>query len=99
VLSSLCAVLAGLVLAGFVGVGTLGAGQELMMNSLAATVVGGTVLAGGRGGVTGSVGGALLLTLLAALLTGVGAGEPGELLMQGIVILAAAFLFRTRRTR
>lgn len=99
VLSSLCAVLAGLVLAGFVGVGTLGAGQALMMNSLAATVVGGTVLAGGRGGVTGSVGGALLLTLLAALLTGVGAGEPGELLMQGIVILAAAFLFRTRRTR
>lgn len=97
VLSSLCAVLGGLVLAGFVGVGTLGAGQELMMNSLAATVVGGTVLAGGRGGVTGTVGGALLLTVLAALLTGVGAGKPGELLMQGIVILAAAFLFRTRR--
>lgn len=99
VVSSLCAVLAGLVLAGFVGVGTLGAGQGLMMNSLAATVVGGTVLAGGRGGITGSVGGALLLTVLAALLTGVGAGEPGQLLMQGIVILAAAFLFRTRRTR
>lgn len=96
-LSSLCAVLGGLVLAGFVGVGTLGAGQELMMNSLAATVVGGTVLAGGRGGVTGTVGGALLLTVLAALLTGVGAGKPGELLMQGMVILAAAFLFRTRR--
>lgn len=99
VLSSLCAVLGGLVLAGFVGVGTLGAGQELMMNSLAATVVGGTVLAGGRGGVTGTVGGALLLTVLAALLTGVGAGKPGELLMQGIVILAAAFLFRTRRAQ
>lgn len=95
--SSLTAVLGGLVLAGFVGVGTLGAGQELMMNSLAATVVGGTVLAGGRGGVTGTVGGALLLTVLAALLTGVGAGKPGELLMQGLVILAAAFLFRTRR--
>ncbi len=98
VVSSLCAVLAGLVLAGFVGVGTLGAGEELMLNSLAATVVGGTVLAGGRGGVSGTVGGVLLLTVLAALLTGVGAGKPGELLMQGLVILAAAFLFRTRRS-
>lgn len=96
VLCSLCAVLAGLVLAGFVGVGTLGAGQELMLNSLAATVVGGTLLAGGRGGVTGTVGGALLLTVLAALLTGLGAGAPGQLLMQGLVIVAAAFLFRTR---
>lgn len=97
VLSSLCAVLGGLVLAGFVGIGTLGAGQDLMMNSLAATVVGGTLLAGGRGGVSGTVGGALLLTILAALLTGVGAGKPGQLLMQGLVILAAAFLFRSRR--
>lgn len=97
VVSSLCAVLAGLVLAGFVGQGSLGAGQDLMMNSLAATVVGGTALAGGRGGITGTVGGALLLTVLAALLTSVGAGEPGQLLMQGVVILAAAFLFRNRR--
>ena len=98
IVSSLCAVLAGLVLAGFVGQGSLGAGQDLMMNSLAATVVGGTALAGGRGGISGTVGGALLLTVLAALLTSVGAGEPGQLLMQGIVILAAAFLFRNRRT-
>jgi ribose transport system permease protein len=96
-LSSLCAVVGGLLLAGFVGVGTLGAGQDLMMGSLAATVVGGTLLVGGRGGVSGTVGGAILLTVLSALLTAAGMGKSGNLLTQGIVIIAAAALFRRRR--
>lgn len=96
VFASLCAAIGGLLLAGFVGVGSLGAGQDLILNSLAATVVGGTLLAGGRGGISGTVGGAILLTVIAAALTGVGIGKPGELLTQGIVIVAAAALFRRR---
>lgn len=98
VLSSVCAVLGGLLVAGFVGTGTLGAGQELLMGSLAATVVGGTLLVGGKGGVSGTVGGAILLTVLSALLTGAGAGKAGNLLTQGLVIIAAAAVFRRRRT-
>lgn len=94
VLCSLTAALGGLLLAGFVGIGTLGAGQTLMLDSLAATVVGGTVLVGGRGGVSGTVGGAILLTVLAALLTGAGAGAAGSLLTQGLVLVGAAALFR-----
>jgi len=94
VFSSMCAVAGGLLLAGFVGIGTLGAGQDLMLNSLAAAVLGATVLIGGRGGVSGTVGGVILLTVLSALLTGAGIGEAGGLLTQGIVIIAAAALFR-----
>ncbi|WP_181149739.1 ABC transporter permease [Arthrobacter sp. MYb227] len=96
IFASLCAAGGGLLLAGFVGVGSLGAGQDLVLNSLAATIVGGTMLVGGRGGVSGTVGGAILLTVITALLTGVGIGKSGELLTQGIVIVAAAALFRKR---
>lgn len=97
IFSSVCAAIGGLLLAGFVGIGTLGAGQDLLLNSLAAAVVGGTLLVGGKGGVSGTVGGVLLITYLSALLTGAGVGKAGELLTQGIVIIAAAMLFRRRK--
>jgi ribose/xylose/arabinose/galactoside ABC-type transport system permease subunit len=96
-LSSLCAVIGGLLLAGFVGIGTLGAGQDLMLDSLAAAVVGGTILAGGVGGLSGTVGGVILLTVLSALLTGAGVGAAGNFLTQGLVLLGAAAMFRQRR--
>jgi len=94
VLSSICAVIGGLLLAGFVGIGTLGVGQELVLNSLAAAVIGGTLLRGGVGGISGTVGGVILLTALSALLTGAGAGAAGSLATQGLVLLGAAMLFR-----
>ena len=94
VVSSICAVVGGLLLAGFVGIGTLGVGQDLMLSSFAAAVIGGTLLAGGTGGVLGTVGGVILLTTLAALLTGAGAGAPGSLVTQGLVLLGAAALFK-----
>lgn len=97
VIASLCAVIGGLLLAGFVGVGTLGAGQELMLNSLAAAVIGGTLLSGGVGGMAGTVGGVILLTALATLLTGAGAGAAGSSFVQGLVLLAASLLFREAR--
>lgn len=94
VLSSICAVIGGLLLAGFVGIGTLGVGQDLVLNSLAAAVIGGTLLRGGVGGISGTVGGVILLTALSALLTGAGAGAAGSLATQGLVLLGAAILFR-----
>ena len=97
VLSSLCAVIGGLLLAGFVGIGTLGAGQDLMLNSLAAAVIGGTLLSGGVGGISGTVGGVVLLTALSALLTGAGAGAAGGMFTQGLVLLGAAILFQEMR--
>jgi ribose transport system permease protein len=98
VFSGGCAALGGLLLAGFVGTGTLGAGQDLLLGSLAGAVIGGATFEGGRGRVVGAIGGATLLTVLGAILTGVGAGASGNFLVQGCVLLGAAALFRTRAT-
>jgi ribose transport system permease protein len=98
VFSGGCAALGGLLLAGFVGTGTLGAGQDLLLGSLAAAVIGGATFEGGRGRVVGALGGATLLTVLGAILTGVGAGASGNYLVQGCVLLGAAALFRARAT-
>jgi ribose transport system permease protein len=98
VVSGLCAATGGLLLAGFVGTGTLGAGQDLLLASLAGAVIGGATFEGGRGRITGAMGGAFLLTVLSALLTGVGAGAAGNYVVQGGVLLGAAVLFRTRTT-
>jgi ribose transport system permease protein len=97
--SGLCAAAGGLLLAGFVGTGTLGAGQDLLLQSLAAVVVGGITFEGGRGNVLGCVGGAFLLTLIGALLTGVGLGKAGDLIIGGLVLAAAAALFHKRSGR
>lgn len=97
ILSGFCAALGGLLLAGYVGRGSLGAGEDLMLQSLAAVVIGGTTFEGGKGGVSGSVGGAYFLALVGALLTGVGAAKAGNLITQGIVLVIAAALYRSVR--
>ncbi|MFN8518085.1 MAG: ABC transporter permease [Chloroflexota bacterium] len=96
VVAGLCAAGGGLLLAGFVGSGSLGAGQDLLLQSVAAVVIGGTTFAGGKGGVSGSVAGAFFLTLVSAILTGLGIARFGNLITQGLVIAGAAVLFRRR---
>jgi len=91
-----CAATGGLLLAGFVGSGSLGAGQDLLLQSVAAVVIGGTTFAGGKGGVSGSIAGAFFLTLVSAILTGLGIARFGNLITQGVVIAGAAALFRRR---
>lgn len=96
VISGLCAAGGGLLLAGFVGSGSLGAGQDLLLQSIAAVVIGGTTFEGGKGGVPGSVAGVFFLTLVSAILTGLGVAKFGNLITQGVVLAAAAALFRQR---
>lgn len=96
VISGLCAAGGGLLLAGFVGSGSLGAGQDLLLQSVAAVVIGGTTFEGGKGGVFGSVAGAFFLTLISAILTGLGVAKFGNLITQGLVLAGAAALFRRR---
>jgi ribose/xylose/arabinose/galactoside ABC-type transport system permease subunit len=97
--AGLCAAVGGLLLAGFVGSGSLGAGQDLLLQSIAAVVIGGTTFEGGKGGVSGSVAGALFLTLVSAILTGLGVAKFGNLVIQGAVLVGAAALFRERPGR
>lgn len=96
-LSGLLTAFGGLLLAGYVGIGTLGAGQNLLLGSLAAAVIGGATFEGGKGRLTGAMAGAFLLTVLTALLTGIGAGAESAYMVQGAVLLGAASLFRARR--
>lgn len=97
VFSGFCAALGGLFLAGAVGQGSLGAGEELLLNSVAAVIVGGTTFVGGKGGVGGTVAGALLFTLLGAVLIAAGLGAGGISIISGVVLLGAAALFRQSR--
>ncbi len=95
-LSGLFAGLAGIVLTGYIGTGTLNLGADLVMASIAAVVLGGTSFGGGAGGIVGVVAGAYALTFLANLLTGVGLGKPAQLILQGAIIAGAAALARWR---
>lgn len=96
VIAGTSAAAGGVLLAGFVGSGSLGAGQDLLLQSVAAVVIGGTTFEGGKGGVSGSVAGAFFLTLVGAMLTGLGVAKFGNLITQGVVLVGAAALFRQR---
>lgn len=97
-LSGMLAGLAGLVLTGYIGTGTLNLGADLVLASVAAVVLGGTTFGGGQGGVIGVLVGALVLTFLATLLTGMGMPQPVQLIIQGAIIATAAALAARHRT-
>jgi ribose transport system permease protein len=98
VFSGMFAGLAGIILTGYIGTGTLNLGSDLVMASVAAVVLGGTTFGGGAGSVAGVVAGAFALTFLANLMTGMGIGKPAQLIVQGAIIAGAAALARIRAT-
>lgn len=98
VASALISVLCGFILVGFVGKGSVTLGQDLALNALAAAILGGVNFGSGRGGMLGPAVAAFMLTFLFNFLTGLGLGEPGRLMLQGAVIVAAALVYRQHRT-
>ena len=98
VLSGLCAAAAGLVVAGYVGVGSLSAGNDYNLNSVAAAVIGGTALAGGAGSVVGGAAGALFLGLVVSLLRFFGLSYSWQLVVEG-TILTGSILAQSRLDR
>lgn len=99
VASALMSVLCGFLLVGFVGKGSTDLGQDLALNSLAAAILGGVNFGNGRGGMAGPAVAAFMLTFLFNFLTGLGLGEPGRLMMQGAIIVAAALAWSLNRRR
>ena len=65
---------------------------DYVNNSLAAVLIGGNAISGGKGGIIGVVFGAFLMTYLLAILTMLGIGEVGKLIVQGIVIFTVVAL-------
>ncbi|MEM8852252.1 MAG: ABC transporter permease [Pseudomonadota bacterium] len=99
VISSLTAVIAGILLGGFAGVSTdVGVGYELQ--AITAAVIGGAQLLGGRGSVPSAMAGALTLNAIFTLLNFLGLPKPVRDVVQGLIlILAVAFaMVRRRRT-
>jgi len=92
IISGFCAAIAGILLAGYIGTGSLEVGSGYSLDSIAAVIMGGTVFSGGRGGIVGSIGGALALTILFSLLTMLGIPHSGKLITKGLIIIIMVFL-------
>ncbi|NUT41608.1 MAG: ABC transporter permease [Thermoactinospora sp.] len=99
VLCSLCAGIAGLLLASRLGAGapTVGTDGGYDLESIAAVVLGGTALAGGRGGVPGTVGGVLLLAVLDSVFNQLEVNSFFKDVVRGVVIVVAVAVYARRR--
>jgi ribose/xylose/arabinose/galactoside ABC-type transport system permease subunit len=92
VICSVFAILAGLLLSGYIGYVDLRLGADYNMNSIAAAVVGGTVFAGGRGNLLGTAFGVALLVMLLNLVVVLGLPIHWQYAMQGAVLVLATAL-------
>jgi ribose transport system permease protein len=97
VLAGLLAAAGGILHTAALGVGSVKFGPEIIMNSIAATILGGGVFGSGRGGVSGPFIAVVALAFMFAVLTVYGIQEPGKLMIQGAVIAAAAVIYGARK--
>ena len=92
IVCSALALLAGLVLSGYIGYVDLRLGTDYNTNSIAASIIGGTTFTGGRGNLLGTAAGVLLLISLLNLVVVLGLPIHWQYAMQGIVLVAATAL-------
>ncbi len=100
VLSSVFAVIGGIMIGGFGGVNvTIGEGME--MQAIAACVVGGALMLGGKGSVPNVIFGAFTMEAIFNLLNLLGLPKPYKDAVQGIIIIAAVayVAFSSRKKR
>lgn len=88
VLSSIFAVIAGIVIGGYGGVNTT-TGDGLEMQTIAACVVGGVMLMGGKGSVPNVIFGAFTMEAIFNLLNLLGLPKPYKDAVQGVIIIIA----------
>jgi ribose transport system permease protein len=91
VICSVLAILASIVLAGYVGFADQWIGAGYSFNSLIAAVIGGNYLGGGRGSVLGVIGGALAMTIVINFVTLLGLSAPFQHIVSGVVLILALF--------
>lgn len=99
VLSGVFAALGGLVLAGYVGVGSLDAGDSFVLDSIAAVIIGGTSFSGGQGGAVGTAVGVWILAVLTALLIQLQTPVAFRPVLLSLIIVVAAILHARRDGR
>jgi len=96
-IAGLLAALAGIIHAGQLNQGSPNDGIGYELDAIAAVVIGGTSLMGGSGTVVGTLAGALLLGILNNILALNNIDANVQLLIKGLVIVAAAALLALRR--
>lgn len=92
VLSGTLAAAAGLLLGGYIAVGTLKAGEAYVLNSLAVVLIGGTSLSGGEGGVIGTIIGVVILAVLTALLIQLSVPIALRSVLLAVIVVVGAIL-------
>jgi len=95
-MSGLMASIAGLILSGYIRIANFQiGGDNYTLNSVAASVVGGNTF-NGQGGILGAVLGSLIITQVSSLMTSLGIGEPGKLIMRGVIIVSMVALYASQ---
>jgi len=94
ILSSVMAVLGGLLITSYIGSPSLGIGDQFLLSSIAATIVGGTALTGGIGSIVGTIGGTIFVTELNSFTNIVRVSTGTQFVLQGVVIALSVLLYR-----
>jgi ribose transport system permease protein len=98
ILAGSLAGVAGVIHAARVNAAEPNAGDSFELDSIAAVVIGGTSLSGGRGSILGTVLGCLIIGVLNNGLVLLGVSPDWQLVVKGVVILAAVAVDRAGRT-
>ena len=93
-LSSVLAVLGGLLVTAYIGNPSLGIGNQFLLTSVVAVVVGGTALTGGIGSVAGTIAGALFVTELTSFTNIAQASTGAQYVIQGALIAVSVIAYR-----
>ena len=96
-ISGACAAFAGLIVASELVASHPASGETFELNAIAATVLGGTSLVGGRGTIWGTVIGAFVIGILADGLVMLGVSSFWQMVIKGLVIIAAVVLDQLQR--
>jgi len=99
IIGSLLATVSGIILAARVGSAQHTAGLSFEFQVVAATVLGGVSLAGGIGSLTGMAIGVLILQFLSNGLRGIGLPTEWQLVITGMIIIAAVGFDESKRRR
>jgi erythritol transport system permease protein len=97
VISGALAAIAGLVVSSQLVASHPASGASFELNAIAAAVLGGTSLAGGRGTIGGTIIGAFVIGVLGDGLVMMGVSEFWQMVIKGVVIIAAVILDQVQR--
>jgi ribose/xylose/arabinose/galactoside ABC-type transport system permease subunit len=99
IISGFMASVAGLYLAGWIGIADNWVGKGYELDSIAAVVMGGTTFEGGRGGVLGTVVGVLIVMMLYNIVLLVGLPVQMQYVVKGVVIILATSFYASFRRK